>query len=288
MVQHGTHFGRRQVLGVPGFFEPHVPPVLLQPAGTPSALGVYDTSPLEQTLERLIDFDLINTRNPRHKVQLSVGAVSVTTGDACYFDSGTPKRCGPIGPRHIMASGALSPGFPPIEIEGDFYWDGGLVSNTPLDYVLDQPRAREMLALQVDLFSMNGPMPRDLDEAGGRAKNIIYAGRTRVGIDSMACAQALGAAARRLAAKLPPELAHDPDLLELTRMGSSGALTIAHLIYRSGHRDTESEDHEFSRQAMREHWQKGADDVRAILAHPDCRIRGRAAGSVTVLGAQRQ
>ena len=109
-----------------------MPPAPFWPRGTPQAISYYDTAPLRQTLERLVDFDLINSK----QVRLSVGAVNVRTGNFAYFDNATQK----IGPEHIMASGALPPGFPPVEIDGEYYWDGGLVSNTPLDYVLEQEK----------------------------------------------------------------------------------------------------------------------------------------------------
>ena len=270
-------------LGVPGFFRPRVPPAPFQQPGTRGALSYYDTAPLEATLERLIDFDLINTRDVRHKVRLSVGAVDVTTGNFRYFDSAAPESSGRIGPRHVMASGALPPGFPPIKIDGEFYWDGGLVSNTPLQYVIDQPRQHDMLVLQVDLFSARGRMPRNLNEVAEREKDIRFASRTRFNTDRVTHVLSLGAAARRLAAKLPAALANDPDLARLTSLGSPAALTIMHLIYRSKHYETQSKDYEFSRQTMLEHWRKGAADVQTSLSDPQWHTRSRTPGSLNVL-----
>jgi NTE family protein len=117
------------VAGIPGFYHPRMPPSNLHPEGTHAAISVYDTAPLRATLERLIDFDLINSK----KVRLSVGAVNVVTGNSEYFDNFERT----IGPEHVMASGALPPAFPPVVIDGESYWDGGIVSNTPLQYVLD-------------------------------------------------------------------------------------------------------------------------------------------------------
>src|SRR6202521_3399125 len=120
--------------GVPGFFQPRFPPAPLWPLGSPQSQSYYDTAPLRKTLERLVDFDRINDL----KTRLSVGAVSVTTGNFRYFDNFEFKKLGKkIGPEHIMASGALPPGFPSIEIDGEDFWDGGIASNTPLDFVLD-------------------------------------------------------------------------------------------------------------------------------------------------------
>src|ERR1700748_94154 len=141
--------------GVPGFFQPRFPPAPLWPQGSPQSQSYYDTTPLRATLERLVDFDLINDV----KTRLSVGAVSVTTGNFKYFDNFEFKKLGKkIGPEHIMASGALPPGFPSIEIEGEHYWDGGIASNTPLDYVLEGERSRDLLIFQVDLIRARGQL----------------------------------------------------------------------------------------------------------------------------------
>ncbi|TAN05302.1 MAG: patatin-like phospholipase family protein [Rhodanobacteraceae bacterium] len=270
-------------VGAQGFFEPRFPPGPLQRSGTPGALSYYDTAPLRQTLERLVDFDLINTRDAKRKVRLSVGAVNVATGNYHYFDSGKPAECGPIDARHIMASGALPPGFPPVEIDGEYYWDGGVVSNTPLQYVLAQPYPDDMLVIQVDLFSARGPLPQNLNEVAERVKDIRYSSRTRLNTDRVRQLHELGEAARRFAARLPPALQQDPDLAKLTALCAPGALTIMHLIYRSAHHESQSKDYEFSRQSMLERWQKGMADMRTSLEHPRCYGRSRTPGSITVL-----
>ena len=270
-------------LGVPGFFEPRIPPAMLQWPGARGAVSYYDTAPLKETLERLIDFDLINTRNARYKVRLSVGAVDVTTGNYRYFDSATPDQCGRIDARHIMASGALPPGFPPVEIDGEHYWDGGLVSNTPLQYVMARPSIHDMLVVQVDLFSARGPLPENLDEVAERVKDIRFSSRTRLNTDRAKHLHDLGEAARRLAAKLPAAFANDPDLTRLTSLCAPSALTIMHLIYRSAHHESQSKDYEFSRQSMLERWQRGAIDMRTSLEHPRCATRSHKPGSITVL-----
>src|SRR3954463_5182437 len=139
--------------GVPGFFTPRIPPAPLWPPGSPQSQSYYDTAPLRKTLENLVDFDRINDL----KTRLSVGAVGVTSGNFRYFDNFQFKKLGKkIGPEHIMASGALPPGFPSVVIEGEHYWDGGIASNTPLDFVLDEETDRDLLIFQVDLFSARG------------------------------------------------------------------------------------------------------------------------------------
>ncbi len=157
--------------GAPGFFTPRLPPAPLWPQGSPQSQSYYDTGPLRVTLEHLVDFDRINDL----KTRLSVGAVSVTTGNFRYFDNFEFKKLGKkIGPEHIMASGALPPGFPSIVIEGEHFWDGGIASNTPLDYVLDEDVTDDLLIFQVDLFSARGPLPTSLLEAAEREKDIRF------------------------------------------------------------------------------------------------------------------
>ncbi len=277
-------------IGIPGFFRPRYPPAPFQPRGTAEALSYYDLAPLEKTLERLIDFDLLNSTDPRHRVRLSVGAVNVTTGNFTYFDTGAAGGAGPatrITPRHIMASGALPPGFAPVEIEGQWYWDGGLVSNTPLQYVLDQPPPGDMLVMQVDLFSARGSLPADLGEVAAREKDIRYASRTRLNTDVMARQQRQRAAAQRLAARLPARYAGDPDLQLLLDAGCPAAVTVLHLINRSGSQSASAKDYEFSRATMLAHWAGGQHDVQRSLADPRWKNRARPPAGISVLDLTR-
>jgi NTE family protein len=163
-------------MGVPGFFEPRFPPAVVMPPGTLEAISIYDTSALRATLLELVDFDLLNSG----AVRCSVGAVQVRTGNMKYFDTAYER----LSPEHIMASGALPPGFPPVMIDGEPYWDGGLVSNTPLQYVLDGSGPREdMCVFQIDLFSARGLMPETLLDVAQREKDIRYSSRTRLNTD---------------------------------------------------------------------------------------------------------
>src|SRR5271165_4975592 len=195
--------------GVPGFFTPRIPPAPLWPPGSPQSQSYYDTSPLKKTLERLVDFDRINDL----KCRLSVGAVSVTSGNFRYFDNVEFKRLGKrIGPEHIMASGALPPGFPSIVIEGEHYWDGGIASNTPLDFVLDEETSRDVLIFQVDLFSARGQLPETLLEAAEREKDIRFSSRTRMNTDKNRQLHEARKALRDLIGKLPEDLKNDPSV----------------------------------------------------------------------------
>src|SRR5262249_44029663 len=213
--------------GVPGFFEPRVPPAVFQPQGTPEAISVYDTSPLKEPLLELVDFDLLNSGG----VRLSVGAVQVLSGNMKYFD--TAKQI--VGPEHIMASGALPPGFPPIEIDNEPYWDGGLVSNTPLEYVLERTGPREdMVIFQVDLFSAKGCMPQTLFDIGQREKEIRYSSRTRLNTDIFRELQTIRRAIRRLRGAIPEELCDNPDWKLLDGVSCNAAVTILLLIHWRG------------------------------------------------------
>jgi NTE family protein len=252
--------------GVPGFFTPRFPPAPVWPPGSPQSQSYYDTAPLRATLERLVDFDRINDV----KTRLSVGAVGVTSGNFRYFDNLEFKKQGKkIGPEHIMASGALPPGFPSIEIEGEHYWDGGISSNTPLDYVLDIETNTDLLIFQVDLFSARGDLPRSLIEAAEREKDIRYSSRTRMNTDKAKKVHDAKKAVRELIAKLPDSFKDDPLVATLNEAARENTVTVVHLIYRSKLHETSSKDYDFSRIGMVEHWAAGERDVYASMSHPE-------------------
>lgn len=248
------------LFGAPGFFAPRFPPAALQRSGTPGAISHYSTAPLRATLERLVDFNRIN----HGKVRLAVGAVNVRTGNFVYFDSARQS----IDVRHIMASGALPPAFAPVEIDGDFFWDGGLVSNTPLHYVLDQPSARRRVVFQVDLFPARGNLPATLAEVTEREKDIRYSSRTRLNTTDALDRQVLAQTAQRLLDRLPAPLRNDPDGRALADLCSPGGVDVVHLIYRSKHYESQSKDYEFSRLSMQEHWKAGVSDMARSLCDP--------------------
>jgi len=252
--------------GVPGFFQPRFPPAPLWPHGSPQSLSYYDTAPLRKTLERLVDFDRINDL----KTRLSVGAVSVTTGNFRYFDNFEFKKLGKkIGPEHIMASGALPPGFPSIEIENEHFWDGGISSNTPLDYVLDEDIADDLLIFQVDLFSARGSLPVSLLEAAEREKDIRFSSRTRLNTDKNKQVHNARKALRELIGKLPDDLKNDPSVEVLRQAAKESTVTVVHLIYRSKNYESSSKDYDFSHIGMVEHWGAGARDVHLSMRHKD-------------------
>ena len=252
--------------GVPGFFTPRLPPAPLWPHGSPQAQSYYDTAPLRRTLERLVDFDRINDL----KCRLSVGAVGVTSGNFRYFDNLEFRRQGKrIEPEHIMASGALPPGFPSIVIDGEHYWDGGIASNTPLDYVLDAETDRDLLIFQVDLFSARGPLPETLLEAAEREKDIRFSSRTRLNTDKNRQLHNARKAVRDLIAKLPEDLQHDASVEFLRKAAKENTVTVVHLIYKSKNYESSSKDYDFSHLAMVEHWEAGVRDVHLSMQHKE-------------------
>jgi NTE family protein len=252
--------------GVPGFFSPRIPPAPLWPMGSPQSLSYYDTAPLRKTLEHLVDFDRINDL----KTRLSVGAVGVTSGNFRYFDNVEFKKLGKkIGPEHIMASGALPPGFPSVEIEGEHYWDGGIATNTPLDYVLDEEVKKDLLIFQVDLFSARGLLPTSLLEAAEREKDIRFSSRTRMNTDKNKQLHDARKAVRDLLDKLPEHLNNEPSVAYLREVAKENTVTVVHLIYRSKNYESSSKDYDFSHVGMTEHWGAGVRDVHLSMRHED-------------------
>ena len=244
--------------GAPGFFRPRLGMALVAPPGTPEALSLYDTSPLKNTLEAMIDFDLINSKGA---TRLSVGAVDIVRGNTVVFDNTERK----IQPEHIMASGALPPGFPPVTIDGVAYWDGGLVSNTPLQFVLDQASADPLVIVQVDLFNAAGAMPTNLIEADERERDIHYSSRTRMNTDASMRLHKAKMALRKLLDRLPPELAEGEDFTLLQEVACENSIKIVQLIYRTRPYEGRTKDYEFSRPTMLEHWASGLADARDAL-----------------------
>jgi NTE family protein len=251
--------------GAPNFFEPRPIPPFLCPPGTTQATSYYDTSKLRGTLESLIDFDRINAGEMR----FSVGATNVRTGNFICFDSTTHK----IGPEHVMASGALPPGFPAVEIEGELYWDGGVVSNTPLQWVVAGETRQDTLAFQVDLWSARGEPPHDMPEVFARQKEIQYSSRTRANTDSFKRIQRVRAALVDLFEKMPALNIESEEIELLRSIADRKVFRIVQLVYRSKHYERQSKDYEFSRLSMNDHWQAGYNDAVRTLRHPEALTR---------------
>jgi NTE family protein len=251
---------RALVMGQSGFFKPRFPPPFLSMFSGDAATSFYDTAPLRDTLERLVDFDLLNSGD----VRVSVGAVNIRQGNLVYFDTAQRR----LRAEHFMASGALPPGFPAVEIDGEYYWDGGVVSNTPLSRVLTSEPRRDTLTFQVDLWSAKGRLPYDLMEVASRQKDIQYSSRTRAITTHMLQMQKMRQALQQLMEKLPKSAKNDPDVKAVADLACHRAYNIVHLIYQSKAFEGHSKDYEFGLGAMREHWQSGLEDIRRTLADP--------------------
>ncbi|MEO8124739.1 MAG: patatin-like phospholipase family protein [Burkholderiales bacterium] len=244
------------LFGAPAFFSPR-PGALFWPGELPNP-SYFDTAPLRATLCELIDFDLINDDAA---MRLSVGAVDVQKGNFCYFDNKQQR----IGPEHIMASGALPPGFPAIEIAGRYYWDGGLVSNTPLRHVLNHVSAESATVFQIDLFSARGELPRTMASVEEREKDIQYSSRTRMVTTMLRERHLMHQRLRELAAMLSAARRAAAEVRALLADIDDTAITLVHLIHRHMGGETQTKDFEFSRASMIGHWNSGRDDMAHTL-----------------------
>jgi NTE family protein len=249
-------------MGQPGFFAPQKLNPWFSPAGAKTATSYYDSSPLRETLLELVDFDLLNNLK-NGGCRFSVGAVNVTTGNFIFFDNAKHK----IVPEHIMASGALPPAFAPVQIGTDYFWDGGIVSNTPLQHLLAQDDDINSLVFQVDLFSTRGVLPRDIQDVMARHKDIMYSSRTRYNTDVYRRIHTWKTRVYQALAKVPDELLSDDERKMRDELRDLPEITILQLIYQQKAYEGHAKDHEFSATSMREHWQSGYEDTKRTLRH---------------------
>lgn len=247
--------------GVPGFFELRVPPPWLSAPGSYDATSFYDTREFRATLEQYIDFNILNDG----KIRYTTSAVNVRSGNYANFDTLNQK----IGPEHVMASGALPPGLPAVEIDGQDYWDGGLISNTPLQWIMDDS-SKDTLIFQVDLWSARGDFPKDIAGVMTRQKEIQYSSRTRAITDHFRRTQKLRHAYIKLYDQLPENLKKSPEAQSIRKACDEyHVYNIVHLIYRAKGYEGYSKDAQFSQLSMREHWKAGRDDTRHSLRHKE-------------------
>jgi NTE family protein len=248
-------------MGQPGFFKPRINFPWNSNTDAGHATSLYDTSQLRNTLLGVVDFDLLNSGTTR----LSVGAVNVETGNNIFFDTQNER----LTPEHIMASGALPPALPMVKIGKEHYWDGGIVSNTPLQYLLDQEEDMSALVFQVDLFNAKGTLPTNLQQVAARQKDITYSSRTRHATTAfkrvLSLRKQLADALQRVpASRLRPgeaELMHD--------YADAGVINLVQLIYQSKPYESDTKDYDFSGELMQAHSQAGYADTLATFAHPD-------------------
>ncbi len=269
--------------GAAGFFSARPVTPWLQPGGTLAATSFYDTKDLKRTLERLVDFDRLNAGLTR----FSAGAVNVRTGNFVYFDSNTHT----IRPEHVMASGALPPSFSAVEIDGEHYWDGGLVSNTPLEWIIEYGREhdheQDTLAFQIDLWSSRGQLPRDIADVVTRVKEIQYSSRTRASTDQFKRVQRIRRAIDALLRELPEDLQSNDEVQILKTVASRKVYNIVQLIYRAQNYEGHSKDYEFSHLSMQDHWRAGYHDAARTLRHPEVLARPMSSEGVLTFDLER-
>jgi len=248
------------VNGVPGFFRPRASiPWDLNQKALANATGFYDTSPLKETLEQVVDFDYLNAGH----VRCTVCAVNVASGELTTFDNMEQV----IDPLHIMASGALPPGFPPVEIDGETYWDGGIYSNTPIDIVLDDAERRDTLCFMVDLWDPTENIPTTIGEAITRQKDIQYASRSREHLDDHRKMQNLRRAIRILLEHVPAKDRKLPHLKHLIDLSCDSSINIVRLIMKALPNDDHTKDIDFTRTTVNARWKAGHHDIERALQH---------------------
>ena len=247
--------------GQPGFFAPRIPNPWFSLTGAQTATSYYDSAPLKVTLENLVDFSMINDK----AIRFAVGAVNVLSGNFVYFDNVHEV----IEPEHVMASGALPPALPMVKIGTDHFWDGGIVSNTPLQHLLDQHDHLNALVFQVDLFSARGDLPRDIQDVMGRQKDIIYSSRTRYNTDVYRRIYAWKKRLFDALCKIPEDRLSDEERRMKAELAALPEVKILQIIYQQKAYEGHAKDHEFSGTSMREHWQSGYEDTRRTLKRPE-------------------
>ncbi|MDB5990562.1 MAG: patatin-like phospholipase family protein [Herbaspirillum sp.] len=247
------------VRGVQGFFVPRpLNPFALGLPVKPEEASFYDTGELAKTLAELIDFDYLNAPGG---IRLTISAMKVICGSLVNFDS-LKRR---IGVEHIMASGALPPGFAPVRVDGDLYWDGGMYSNTPLETVLDDEPRRNILCVMVDLWLADGEEPTTLEEVQTRQKDVTFASRSQAHIDSYLRTNKLRSAARSLYARLPKQLQDSHDLKDLKELGKATTIHVLRLQYTGRDWNMASKDINFSRGSITWRWEQGYNDALRAL-----------------------
>jgi NTE family protein len=249
------------ISGVPGFFSPRMPSLFPTGAPVPPEMAsFYDTSELADTLKAIVDLNFLNGPNA---IRLSVNALKVTTGELMSFDSRNRR----LRIDHIMASGALPPGFPPVRIDGDLYWDGGMFSNTPLETVLDDEPRQDTLCFMVDLWSPTGPEPCTLDEVQTREKDVTYASRSKMHIQEYLRLHDLRRLVRAMYEQIPPELRTPEERHALSVVGADTTLHIVRLVYAGRDWNMASKDINFSKGSIDWRWQQGYQDATRAIRH---------------------
>jgi NTE family protein len=242
------------LFGQPNFFTPRPVNPMLIPRAEPQVVSFYDATPMLFTLRRFADFALINGSTTR----LTLGATNIATGNLEFFDNHRQT----IGPEHVLASASMPPGFPATVVGEKLYWDGGCVSDTPLDAIVDEPGHPRMVVFVINLWGAAAPPPQTINGVLWRAKEIRYASGMAREINAVATKVNLRHAVRLLGAAGVPEAAAVPDSPVLRKR----RLDIVHIAYRPDADHIPNSDAEFSRSSIAEHQATGHRDMSAALA----------------------
>jgi NTE family protein len=246
--------------GLPGFFRPNTGAFLGLPL-TPETAGYYSTAPLEATLRELIDPEVLGACTTR----LTVGAANLRTAEMRYFDS----RDTPLTIRHIMASGALPPAFPAVRIGGELYWDGGILSNTPVEAVFDDDPRRSGLVFTVNIWQPHGPEPRDIIGVLSRQKDLQYASRATAQVVRQKQIHRLRHVIAELARKLPPGLRESEEVRQLAAHGCLTRMHVVRLLAPAIAGEDHTKDIDFGAEGIRGRWEAGyADTLRVLEQRP--------------------
>ena len=248
--------------GHPAFFRPN--PLAFANARVPLGAedaGYYSVDPLRDTLADLVDFELAN----RGPVRLTVGASHVTSSEMVYFDS----RDMPLDLRHVMASGALPPAFPAVRIDSELYWDGGILSNTPVEVVFDDNPRRDSMVYAVHIWNAEGPEPQSIWEVMNRQKDVQYSSRSASHIKRQRQLHRLRHVITELSAMLPPETRQRDEAAALAAYGCPTRMHVIRLLAPVLDYEDHSKDIDFSPEGIRARWDAGyADTLRMLEAAP--------------------
>ena len=258
MVAQSMSFMNTAIGGIPGFFAPNPAAAWGQNAILgPEEAAYYSTSPLEKTLTELVDFEMLSTCQPR----LTVGAAHVTSSMMRYFDSRDTK----LSAKHILASGALPPAFPAVRIDGELYWDGGILSNTPTEVVFDDNPRRNSLIFAVNLWNPKGAEPETIGEVLHRQKDIQYSSRVANQIARQLQSHRLRHVIKNLVEKIPEPARNSAEVRELASWGCVTQMHIVRLLAPSLPHEDNTKDVDFSTSGIRQRWDAGYENTMSII-----------------------
>ena len=245
--------------GQKGFFKPRG---FMPTDTTPNHLSYYLTGMLAETLAQFADIERIN--DPDH-MHVAVSAVNVRTGNYAIFRNELEE----LTFNHFVASGSLPPAFPAVEIDGEYYWDGGLVSNTPLNDIIQNEKSSSELIFQVDLWDARGFLPETIGGLDERIKDIQYSSKTRMITDLMGERLRYNSLIKELVALIPDKKGNLDCIKKAEKMSDVGVKNVIQLIYRKHDYERGYKDYEFSPSTMKNHWQSGLNDMKHTFRYVD-------------------